>query len=124
MVCFAQLKFNWGKEIRRFEKESHCGVTTHNFAKVFGAAYLKTFTPKLVLQAWEKTGVFPFNNKIIPVEKFAPSETSTIKYTSCVVHSTPVRKVMEAFLYFEPAPLNLVPPNTGDEREHPAQEKG
>lgn len=51
VVCFAQLKFNWGKEIRKFEKENHRGVTTRDFAKVFGTAYLKTFTPELASPA-------------------------------------------------------------------------
>jgi len=124
VVCFAHLKSNWGKEIRKFEKENHRGVTTRDFAKVFGTAYLTTFTPELILQSWEKTGVFPFNDNVIPADKLAPSATSTIKYTSCVVHSTPVRKVMEAFSYFVPPPLDLGSSSTEDECEPTSQGRG
>ena len=90
VVCFAPLKHNWAGEIRSFEKEHNWGITKNDFGKSFGSAYLKMFTPGLILQAWEKTGIRPFNYKIIPPEKLAPSKTSTIKYTSCVIHSTPV----------------------------------
>ena len=107
-----------------FELENFRGITNNDFAKAFGSAYLKTFTPRLILQAWESTGIFPFNDQIIPPEKMAPSETSTIKYTSSIVHSTPVQKVMEAFSYFKPPPLDLTTMAIEDEGESPVQEKG
>ena len=124
VVCFASLKHHWAAEIRMFELENFHGITNNDFAKAFGSAYLKTFTPRLIQQAWESTGIFPFNDQIIPPEKMAPSETSTIKWTSSVVHSTPVRKVMEAFSYFKPPPLDLTTMAIEDEEESPVQEKG
>lgn len=110
------MKHNWAGAIRSFEKENNCGITKNDFAKVFGMAYIKTFTCDLILQAWETTGIHPFNDKIVPPEKLAPSETSTIKYTSSVVHSTPVRKIMEAFSYSKPHPLDLAA-DTGNDEE-------
>ena len=124
VVCFAPLKHNWAEEIRSFEKENNRGITKNDFAGAFGSAYVKTFTRELILQAWETTGIYPFNDKIIPPEKLAPSETSTIKYTSCVVHSTPVRKVMEAFSYFKPPPLDLGTVDIDDGGELTTQERG
>jgi len=124
IICFAPLKQIWAHEIKMFEWENFRGVKRDDFAKVFGNAYQRTFTPKLILQAWETTGVFPFNDKIIPPEKMAPSETSTIKYTSSVIHSTPVRKVMEAFSYFKPPPLDLATADTDDEAGLPVNERG
>jgi hypothetical protein len=97
VVCFAPLKQIWAQEIKMFEWENFRGVKRDDFAKVFGNTYRRTFTPQLILQAWETTGVFPFNDKIIPPKKMAPSQTSTVKFTSSVIHSTPVRKIMEAF---------------------------
>ena len=73
-----------------FEKDNFRGVRKDYFGKVFGTAYLRAFTPQLILQAWRATRIFPFNDKIIPPEKMAPSETSTVKFTSSVIHSTPV----------------------------------
>jgi len=98
-----------------FEAEEFRGVKRDDFAKAFGNAYKRTFTPKLILKAWEATGIFPFNDRIIPPGKMAPSKTTTIKYTSSVVHSTPVRKVMQAFSFFKPPPLDLMTADTGDE---------
>jgi hypothetical protein len=103
VVCFAPFKQIWAQEIRMFEWENFCGVRKDNFAKVFGDAYQRAFTPQLILQAWETTGIFLFNDKIIPPKKMAPSKMST----SSVIHSTPVRKVMETFSYFKPRPLDL-----------------
>ena len=115
------MKHNWAGAIRSFEKENNRGITKNDFAKVFGMAYIKTFTCDLILQAWETTGIHPFNDKIVPPEKLAPSETSTIKYTSSVVHSTPVRKIMEAFSYSKPRPLDLAA-DTGNDEETVIQE--
>lgn len=124
VVCFAPFKQIWAKEIRMFEAENYRGVRKEDFAQVFGKAYLRAFTPQLILQAWETTGVFPFNDKIVPPEKMAPSETSTVKYTSSVVHATPVRKVMAAFSYFKPPPLDLSLMDAEDEAEEPVNERG
>ena len=124
VVCFAPLKQIWAHEIKMFEWENFRGVKKDDFAKVFGNAYQRTFTPQLILQAWEATGVFPFDDQIIPPTKMAPSGTSTIKYTSSVVHSTPVRKVMEVFSYFKPPPLDLASTDTEDEAEVPINERG
>jgi hypothetical protein len=85
VVCFAPFKQIWAQEIRMFEWENFRGVRKDDFAKVFGDAYHRAFTPQLILQAWETTGIFPFNDKIIPPEKMAPSETSTIKFTSSFI---------------------------------------
>ena len=107
-----------------FEIDNFHGVRKDDFGKVFGTAYLRAFTPQLILQAWRATRIFPFNDKIVPPEKMAPSETSTVKFTSSVIHSTPVRKVMVAFSYFKPPPLNLSPMNVGDKAERPVNERG
>lgn len=124
VICFAPLKQNWAHEIKMFECEEFRGVKRDDFAKVFGNAYKRTFTPPLILKAWEATGVFPFNDKIIPPEKMAPSEMSTIKYTSSVIHSTPVWRVMEAFSFFKPPHLDLSAVDVEDEEESPAHTTG
>jgi hypothetical protein len=64
---------------------------------------------------WEATGIFPFNDKIVPPEKMALSEMSSIKYTSSVIHATPVRKVMQAFTLFKIPPPNFCAMDVDDE---------
>ena len=63
------------------------------------------FTPELVRSAWEAVGINLYNPDIIPFEKLAPSETSTIRFTTAnTIHSTPVCNIMSAFSYFNPSP--------------------
>jgi hypothetical protein len=107
-----------------FEWENFCGVRKDDFAKAFGNTYQRTFTPQLILQAWKVTSIFPFNDKIIPSKKMAPSKTSTIKYTSSVIHSTPVWKVMGAFSYFKPPPLDMAADDPEDKVELPVNGRG
>ena len=124
VVCFALFKKIWVHKIRMFEAKNFHDVSKNNFAKVFGMAYLHAFTPQLILQAWEATGVFSFNDKIVPPEKTAPSEMSTVKFTSSIIHSMPMQKVMAVFSYYKPPPLDLSPMDVEDKAERPVNERG
>lgn len=60
------------------------------------------FTPELIKSAWKAVGICPYNPDIIPLEKLAPSETSTtLLTTASAIHSTPVHKIISVFLYFD-----------------------
>ena len=108
-----------------FEAETFHGIRKDDFTRGFGNAYQRTFTPGLINKAWEATGIFPFNDKIVPPEKLALSETTSIKYTSSIVHATPVRKVMEAFTFFKVPPPDLCAMDVEDEgNEEPDGESG
>ena len=101
VVCFAKLKRELAEEIRSWNESRQQGIRKRDFSGVFGRAYLRAFTPELVKSAWEAVGIYPYNPDIIPLDKLAPSETSTIQLTAAsAIHSTPVRKIMSAFSYF------------------------
>ncbi|KAF9642327.1 hypothetical protein BDM02DRAFT_3241088, partial [Thelephora ganbajun] len=59
IVCFASLKHNWALEIKMFESENFHGIGKNDFAKAFGSAYQRTFTPNLIQKVWEATSVRP-----------------------------------------------------------------
>ena len=83
---------------------------------MFGRAYLRAFTPELVKSAWEAVGIYPYNPDVIPLDKLAPSETSTTRLTTAnAIHSTPVRKVMSAFSYFDESSKGCDHNNNGDD---------
>ena len=102
VVCFAKLKRELADEIRNWNDSHQRGIQKRDFSGVFGCAYLRAFTPELVKSAWEAVGIHPYNPDIIPLDKLAPSETSTTQFTAAsTIHSTPVRKIMSAFSYFD-----------------------
>ena len=102
VVCFAKLKRELADEIHDWNDRHQRGVQKRDFSGIFGRAYLRAFTPELVKSAWEAVGICPYNPDIIPLDKLAPSETSTIRLTAAnAIHSTPVRKIMSAFSYFD-----------------------
>jgi len=101
VVCFARLKKELADEIRDWNDRHQRGIQKRDFGGVFGRAYLRAFTPELVRSAWEAVGICPYNPDIISLDKLAPSETSTTQLTAAnAIHSTPVRKIMSAFSYF------------------------
>lgn len=101
VVCFAKLKKELADEIRDWNDCHQRGIQKCDFAGVFGRAYLRAFTPELVKSAWEAVGIHPYNPHIIPLDKLAPSEVSTTQFTAAnAIHSTPVRKIISAFSYF------------------------
>ena len=102
VVCFAKLKRELADEIRNWNDWHQRGIQKRDFAGVFGRAYLRAFTPELVKSAWKAVGIHPYNPDIIPLDKLAPSEASTtLLTTASAIHSTPVRKVMSVFSYFD-----------------------
>ena len=105
VVCFAKLKRELADEIRDWNDTHQRGIQKRDFSGVFGRAYIRAFTPELVKSAWEAVGIHPYNPDIIPLDKLAPSETSTTQLTAAnAIHSTPVRKIMSAFSYFNEPP--------------------
>ena len=116
VVCFAKLKKELADEIRNWNDSHQQGIQKRDFAGVFGRAYLRAFTPELVKSAWKAVGIHPYNPDIIPLDKLAPSETSTILRTvASAVHSTPVRKIMSVFSYFD-ASLGQQNDHNGDQK--------
>lgn len=90
VVMFSVLKRNWGEEKTRWE-ENGGEVTKETFLKIYGEAHIKTLTLELVRKAFEKTGVFPFNPDIIPLEMMAPSKETSLKGPLPLTPPTPIR---------------------------------
>jgi hypothetical protein len=52
-----------------------------DFFRLFWAAWVQTFTEKLVLSAFKHTGLIPFNPNVI-LDKFATKEAEPLKHLS------------------------------------------
>ena len=101
VVCLVKLKRELADEIHDWNDCHQQGIQKWDFSGIFGHAYLQAFTPELVKLAWKTVGIYPYNPDIIPLNKFAPSETSTTQLTAAnAIHSTPVCNIMSVFSYF------------------------
>lgn len=97
VVCFAQMKEQWKKEIEAFEMLHKRGVEKGDFTGVFGTAYLKAFTPETVKAAFSATGVYPFNRTVISPTQMKPSLATSTQASFPLEQSGPSRLVMLAF---------------------------
>ena len=84
------MKRRWVEEKTKWEEDGG-EVTKESFLKIYGEAHIKTLTPELVRKAFEKTGVFPFNPDIIPLEMMAPSKETSLEGPLPLAPPTPVR---------------------------------
>ncbi|CAG8783178.1 12753_t:CDS:2 [Cetraspora pellucida] len=70
---FAQLKKIYDSECDKFFTNSDKLVTKYIFAKLFGQAYIKTYTPTAICNAFKSTGIWPFNPDAISPSCLEPS---------------------------------------------------
>jgi hypothetical protein len=91
------MKKAWKEEISLFEDEQKRNVTKGDFTKVFGRAYVRSFTPESVKAAFEITGVHPYNPNVIQDKQTKPSLTTSTKGPFPLPQASPVRAVMAAF---------------------------
>ena len=78
VVCFAKMKTEFWKEVEIFEDLHFANVGKKDFARVFGQAYLRAFTPETIKAAFSATGLHPFNPNAITEKQMKPSlPTST-----------------------------------------------
>ncbi|KIJ27019.1 hypothetical protein M422DRAFT_191509, partial [Sphaerobolus stellatus SS14] len=96
VVCFARMKLAWTEAIEAFELANDHGLGKSDFAGVFGAAFLKAFTPDTVKMAFEKTGIYPYNPNVITETQMKPSTTTSTQDDRILPfkQNTPIKTLM------------------------------
>src|SRR6185437_1435897 len=65
-IPFAKLKQKYNKGCEKYSNENNgMIVTKRTFAGVLGRAFLETYTPQAICNAYKATGIWPFNPKAI-----------------------------------------------------------
>ncbi|CAG8622265.1 3393_t:CDS:1, partial [Paraglomus occultum] len=73
-ILFAKLKKEYGKACEKYSNDNNgMIVTKRTFAKVFGPAFIKTYTPLAICNAYKATGIWPLNPNAISPERLDPS---------------------------------------------------
>jgi hypothetical protein len=109
VVCFAEMKTEFCKEIHAFEDSHMWGVGKGDFAGVFGRAYLHAFTPEAVKAAFTATGVHPFNPDIITEKRLQPSLPTSTRGSFPITQPSPVRAIVHAMGSHPPTSFELSP---------------
>lgn len=126
VVCFARMKEAWKEEINAFETEAKQAIGKGDFTGVFGKAFLKSFTPDLVVAAFKATGIHPFDPTVISESQLKPSLATSTKASFPLPQPSPVRRVMSAFranppTRFDTDPENLIPPSRSSSNRNTSQ---
>jgi hypothetical protein len=91
------MKKAWKEEISLFEDEQKRNVTKGDFTKVFGCAYVRSFTPESIKATFEVTGVHLYNPDVIQDKQTKPSLTTSTKGPFPLPQASPVQAIMAAF---------------------------
>jgi len=71
---FRKLKNEYDKACDRYRQTNNgAQVTKETFARVLNEAYLETYTPSAIINAFKTAGVWPVNPEAISAERLAPS---------------------------------------------------
>src|SRR5260364_257479 len=71
---FAYLKKAYSSECDKYHTNSSSKlVTKYTFAKIFGQAYIKAFTPTAICNSFRAMGIWPFNPDAISPSRLEPS---------------------------------------------------
>jgi len=114
VTVFGVHKVHWAQECKKFEQESGRTVRKEDFLLVHACAIQQTFKKEIILSAWEKTGLCPFNPDVITPDMVAPStamSTHTLQLFP-VAQPTPVHQVVQCMYQWLHAdqPLPPAPP--------------
>ncbi|EPQ53839.1 hypothetical protein GLOTRDRAFT_94965 [Gloeophyllum trabeum ATCC 11539] len=93
VAFFSLLKDCWNEEQAKWERQKGRKVTKENFLLVYGNAHLHALTQELVRTAFCKTGVAPFNPKVITPEMMAPSLETSTQPILPIAPATPIHAV-------------------------------
>jgi len=75
---FGPLQRAWKKNCEEFTADRGRGITKPEFIKEYMKVRNQTFTPELIITAWRKTGLYPFNPNVFTELDYSPSQlTST-----------------------------------------------
>lgn len=90
------MKKCYKEELKAHEDEGRGRVKKEDFLRLYSAAHIRAFTPKVIKAAFAKTGVCPFNPDAIGLSAFKPSFGTTVSENAIPLQhlqSTPIRIV-------------------------------
>lgn len=80
--CFGFLSRKWLERCEEVVENTGRTILKSDFVREYMAVRRRTMTPEVILGAWRRTGLMPFNSAIFTEKDFAPSyATSTQVYT-------------------------------------------
>jgi DDE superfamily endonuclease len=73
-IAFRNLKREYDKAVSRYNHENNGALVTKlTFARVFGEAWIATYTPLAITQSFKATGIHPLNPNVIDPARLEPS---------------------------------------------------
>ena len=79
VVIFSVLKRFIYEERDKHERQMGQAMDKSNFLQIYGRAHIRALTVENIKQSFKKTGVWPFNPKVITDEMLAPSKQTAVK---------------------------------------------
>ena len=112
VVCFAIMKKWFEQSIRQFEEEKKRTVKKEDFLRVFGKAFIQSFTRETNKKVFEATGIVPFNPNVVTADDMAPSKATSTRGTFPQALNSPQKAIMMVFRQNPPTPMAIDPDNT------------
>jgi hypothetical protein len=97
VAVFGVLKQCWSEERDKWESEKGEKVTKSNFLAIYGAAHVRALTPETIKSAFRKTGVWPFNPKVVTDEMLAPALETSNQGHLPITPASPIQAVLQLF---------------------------
>ncbi|CAG8833951.1 14672_t:CDS:1, partial [Cetraspora pellucida] len=94
-IPFAKLKNKYAKECDKYKYNNGKVVTKHTFARVLGPAFLETYTPSAICNAYKSTEIWPFNPEAISPDRLNPS-LATERFNVVSSNSQPLAQPAES----------------------------
>ena len=116
VAIFGALKNCWSDEQNQYESATRQKVTKANFISIYGHAHCAIFTPGNIHSAFEATGVWPFNPKVVTAEMMAPSLETSSKNQLPLPQASPIHainSVMCQYLHDRTTMTPTTPPMAG-----------
>ncbi len=110
VVIFGHLKENWVEACDDFSSSHRQTIGKHNFLHIFAVTFQWTFTPPNIIQAFTKTGIWPFNSSKITPQLMALSIETSINPEHLFMDSHGVvQRLTDIFgqLYEEATPTHV-----------------
>lgn len=79
-AVFRSFEHYWDDEVLKYwTKNIDRSITKQRFGAIFSEVWDKSLTPANIKSGFQATGIYPFNQDVIPVEAFAPSSITENK---------------------------------------------
>ncbi|KIK78358.1 hypothetical protein PAXRUDRAFT_164217 [Paxillus rubicundulus Ve08.2h10] len=93
VVVFSVLKQCWSGAHDEYERTTGQSISKKIFLTVYGPAHINALMPEVILAAFHKTGILPFNPDAITQDMMAPSKEISCEGSLPTVLPTPVKLI-------------------------------